>query len=271
MMEPQDWIPARRRRILLAGFLDFCLLTASFGLLEHFAYVLDPEIGEFPLYARILAFLVIEYLLLERLRWSPGLHLLSIRFLDLRDDMAAAAGLPFTIWKKLTSVSVNAWVKTHESWFTLLMGVWMVNEGSKSLVRWTLWVPPYPEFGFEMSASVSAALSVARGAIEIFLAWAIFRLRFIALPVGVAHFTIALVSMWMSWHLWDSWVVEYVTRRRTFQGLPVRQSEIEQMQAITPEWQLAFLGVAIVLFLFLTVPIVRSRRAPQIEQPDTGG
>lgn len=36
MMEPQDWIPARRRRILLAGFLDFCLLTASFGLLEHF-------------------------------------------------------------------------------------------------------------------------------------------------------------------------------------------------------------------------------------------
>ena len=270
-MEPQDWIPARRRRVLLAGYLDYCLIAALLGLLEHLAYLLEPEIGDFPLYAQILAFLVIEYLLLARLRWSPGLHLLSIRFLDLRDDMAAAAGLPFAIWKKLTSISVNAWVKTNESWFTLLMGVWMVNEGSKSLVRWTLWAPPYPEFGYEMSASVSAALSVARGAIEIFLAWAIFRLRFIALPVGVAHFTIALVSMWMSWHLWDSWVVEYVTRRRTFQGLPVRQSEIEQMQAITPEWQLAFLGVAIVLILFLTVPIVRSRRAPQIEQPDTGG
>ena len=81
-MEPQDWIPARRRRILLAGFLDFCLLTASFGLLNHWAYVLEPQIGDFPLYAQILAFLVIEYLLLARLRWSPGLHLLSIRLLN---------------------------------------------------------------------------------------------------------------------------------------------------------------------------------------------
>ena len=270
-MEAQDWIPARRRRVLLAGYLDYCLIAAAFGLLEHLAYVLEPEIGEFPLYAQILAFLAIEYLLLARLRWSPGLHLLSIRFLDLRDDMAAAAGLPFAIWKKLTSVSVNAWVKTHESWFTLLMGVWMVNEGSKSLVRWTMWVPPYPEFGFEMSASVSAVLSVARGGIEIFLAWAILRLRFFAVPVAIAHFTVGLVSMWMSWHLWDSWVVEYVTRRRAFQGLPVGESEIEWMQAITPQWQLAFIGIMIVLILLLAIPILRSRRTLPIERPGTGG
>ena len=49
-MEPQDWIPARPRRVLLAGYLDWCLLAASFGLLEHIAYVFEPEIGEFPLY-----------------------------------------------------------------------------------------------------------------------------------------------------------------------------------------------------------------------------
>lgn len=270
-MEPQDWIPARPRRVLLAGYLDWCLLAASFGLLEHIAYVFEPEIGEFPLYMQILAFLVIEYLLLARLRWSPGAHLLSMRFLDLRDDMAAASGLPAAFWKKLTSISVDTWVKNHESWFTLLMGVWMVTEGSKSLVRWTMWTPPYPEFGIETSESAAAALSVARGGIEIFLAWAILRLRLIALPVAVVHFTVGFVSMWMSWHLWDSWVVEYVTRRRTFQGLPVRETEIEQMQAITPEWQLAFIGVMIVLFLLLTIPMVRSRRTRRIEQPDTGG
>ena len=56
--------------------------------------------------------------------------------LDLRDDMADR-GLP-------------------------LMGVWMVTEGSKSLVRWTMWTPPYPEFGIETSEA-AAALSVARG------------------------------------------------------------------------------------------------------------
>ena len=66
-MGPQDWIPARPRRVLLAGYLDWCLLAASFGLLEHMAYVFEPEIGEFPLYMQILAFIgvmIVLFLLL---------------------------------------------------------------------------------------------------------------------------------------------------------------------------------------------------------------
>ena len=270
-MEPQDWIPAKRRRILLVGYLDYCLFAALLGLLAHLAYVFDPVYREYPLYLKILAFLVVEYLLLARLQWSPGSWLLSLRLLDLRDEMAESSHLPAYIWKHPTTISVDAWVKNHESWFTLAMGVLMVNDGSKSLVRWTMWMPPSPEFGLETSESVSAALSLAKGGIELFLAWAILRLMFVAVPVAVAYSSVGFLSIWMSWNLWDSWVVEYVTRRRTLRGLPVQETEIEQMQAITPEWQLIFFGALVILFLLLTIPIMRARRARGTEQPAAGG
>lgn len=264
-MKPQEWIPANRRRVLLAAYLDYCLFTASVGLLAHFAYVFDPVYREYPLYLKILVFIVIEYFLLARIQWSPGSWLLSVRLLDLRDYISEASRLPAYLWRYPRTISVDAWVKDNETWFSLAMGVLMVNEGSKSLVRWTMWMPPSPEFGIETSETVSATLSIAKGGIELFLAWAILRLMFIAVPVAVAYCSVGFLSMWMSWSLWDSWVVEYVTRRRTFQGLPVQETEIEQMQAITPEWQLIFFGALIILFLLLAIPIMRARRSRETE------
>jgi hypothetical protein len=208
-----------------------------------------------PLYLEIGLFLVVEFLLLKNLRWSPGSTMLSIRFDEperIEPEGEGWSGL----WDR--PASVDGWIKSHESWLTLLLGVFLVNAGTKELVRWTMWQPPMPFFGFETTVHVSSVIAVSIGLVEIFLAWAVFRLRFVAVSIGVAYSLLNLISVVMSWDLWDAWVAEYVARRRAFQQLPIRENEIEQMQAITPEGVVVVLALLLVLFLILIVPLRRA-------------
>ena len=69
-------------------------------------------------------------------------------------------------------------------------------------------------------------------------------MRFVAVPAGVVQSVVCLLSTAVTRDVWDDWVVDDAPLKRTSQGLPVRQSEIHQMKALTP-----------VMILLLTVPL----------------
>jgi hypothetical protein len=50
-----------------------------------------------------------------------------------------------------------------------------------------------------------------------------------------------------TWREWDGYAVEHVVRRRAYQGLPVREGEIEFIQSLMPEGMLVACGLLLVL------------------------
>ena len=90
-MPSQTWISANRRRLLLALYFDFCLMSAVLGLIWHFVYLYNPTLHELPLYAEISLFLVVEFTIWSQLRWSPGASLLSIQFMEPTDTLTPMA------------------------------------------------------------------------------------------------------------------------------------------------------------------------------------
>jgi len=76
----------------------------------------------------------------------------------------------------------------------------------------------------------------------------------------VPYNLVQLASAVLSWQLWDAWVAEMVVRRRNYPGLPIREGEVEWMQALTPELVVGALAVGIVLLL-LAVPRLRQAAA----------
>jgi hypothetical protein len=54
-------------------------------------------------------------------------------------------------------------------------------------------------------------------------------------PVAVSMIgAFQLASLVSSWRLWDEFGREMVTRRRAFQGLPVRDGEVDLLQMLMP-------------------------------------
>ncbi|GEM_PF-911917 len=240
-------MPASRGRLLLAAYLDFLIFSVMWGLFVFVIYFIDPKLANQPWYVRLFIFSLLEVVLLRLNFQSPGAMMLGIRFIKVRSHRA---GLD-RIWQgRIPLVDLN--IKNSESWFTLAVGVYFFLEGSKTLIRWTMWTPPMPVFGVQTGEAATVLLNLALGALEMYIAYEIFRLRFRALLVGIPLFTASIVSIVMSWELWDPWIAEYVTRRRDYQGLPVRPNEIETMQNFMPEFLIVGLSFSLVLLLIST-------------------
>ena len=124
------------------------------------------------------------------------------------------------------------------------------------MVRWTMWNPPIPFFGQPTEEPVSVVIYLISGMFEVFVAVCLYRVDIRAIVIGIPYNLVQLTSGILSWELWDSWVAEMVLRRREYQGLPVREGEVEYMQSLTPEFLIATLAVGIVLLL-LAIPRLR--------------
>ena len=222
-MNEQESVRASRARLILAIYLDFLLFSVPWALMEHFLI-------RVPAPAKYAAFALIELLLRQVIRRSPGVWLLS----------AGPGG------------------KTH--WLPTVAGVLLLLEGTKGLVRWTMWTPPVPLFGMQVSAEAWPWVAMTFGAIECVLAYLFFRMRPAALYAGVAYFVTVIISTVMSWPLWDAWAALNTTRRRAYQGMPLREGEIEQMQAMVPEVLLIGLGLYLAAVVIAGALILRRRK-----------
>lgn len=251
-----QWLPARRRRMVLVAYLDLLILSLPGGAIEqavrHFLTGTSM-----PLWLELLAYAIVELILLRFISWSPGCSLLGVRLVEARTYGSGAD----RIWKgRLPFVSRE--LKSRESWLTLALGTLILNGAMKSLIRWAMWNPPMPMFGHPTDELTGAIVWIASGAIETAVAIALFRVDVRGVIIGIPYHAAHLVSAVAGWRLWGAWAEEMVVRRRAYQGLPVRAGEIEMVRAIAAVLTVGTLVVMIALLLAV-LPRLRRRAASQ--------
>ena len=165
-------------------------------------------------------FLVVELVLLKVISWSPGYWALAIY------QKAEPGQRPLLV--------VSPQVTSVERWWTILLGVLIVLEGTKMAVRWALWHPPIPFMGTQLESIPSAIVSVLMGGALCAIGLLVLRGRPKAALAGVVLYSVALLSAILSYELWSSWVAADVVARREFQGVPIREGEVAAMQRWAP-------------------------------------
>jgi hypothetical protein len=188
-----------------------------------------PTLETVPAVTKFVGFLVLEALLLRVVRWSPGNELLGIR-LRLAGEFLVSRQESFLSGTLL----VDPRLLRSEAWWTMLFGVVAILNGAKTAVRWTMFTPPAPVFGVQLSAEASAVVYVASGTLECLVGAAALQMRWYVLTVSVTYYGLSSLSAYLSRDLLPGWVEAYTQARRAYQGVPVRPGEVEQMQAIVP-------------------------------------
>lgn len=240
------WIPARRRRLLAAAYIDYLIFSVFWAYSVAVVDRLLPGYAEQPWFVPYLVFSVIELLVLGRITVSPGTRILGIRFVEAEKGQVGVDRL----WRNRIPF-VDACLHEAESWFSLLVGVYLLLEASKTLVRWTMFSPPLPFFGMQPEGAAGGFVSIAIGSVEAYVAYNVLRVHRRALLVGGPFYAFMAASAIVSWGLWDDWAERYIVGRRAYQGVPVRPGEIESFQAVAPKLLVIALifNVSVLLFL----------------------
>jgi hypothetical protein len=244
---------ASRPRRLLAVYLDYLLFGALWALLLWAASRLFPGIARLHPAVKAVVFVLGEGLLLRFARRSPGHALLGIRMAVSRSYLDSGQSSLLS-----PELVIEPRLLYTERWWTILFGVLAILEGAKGAVRWTMFTPPAPFFGVQTSYGVSALLFLAFGILEILAGVAALRFWRSLLPLAAAAYGLAALSAILSWELWPEWIASSVRSRRAWQGVPVREGEIELLQAIMPALTVA---VPAMFVLWAFVIHLRARRS----------
>lgn len=236
-------IQASRLRLILAIYLDYVVYSVPWGLAHAAVSRAWPQWQTISTPIQFILFTVLEVVMHGVLRWSPGRALLGMHAIP-----------------NVEGFWVDARLKERESWITILAGVLLLLDGSKSMVRWAMWVPPMPYFGSYVSDEVWPVIAMASGLVECGIAFLYFRLHRASGLAAIAYFGWALIVTFTSWTLWDPWVAELTRRRRAFQGLEVRPNEIETIQSMTPEGMVVGIAIYLAIAIAAWVVILRRRR-----------
>ena len=222
-MEPNKYI-ASKKRLLLSWYIDFLLFMTLWVLLSYFL-----NLGEIiPFWSPYVLFIII--------RAFAGKYVGSIGYLFLGIDKESS--------------TVRSYIFERENWLTILLGVLFVLEGTKQLVRWTQLFVSQPVLGFFPDETTQVLIQLIFGASSIVAGYWFLRLDIKGFYLGIVVALFHLVSDALSWQLWDPVVEKMVIARRELQGIPVREGEIEFMQSLFPEGQLAAAVLAIIAMLF---------------------
>lgn len=244
----QGWRPARKRRLLLAVYLDYLL----FGAVVALAQWAVPGLDRAPAWSRFLLFLLAEAVLVGLVRDSPGARLLGLRLAQPQAYLASGqASLQAAV--ALVPESLLA----REAWWTILFGVLAVLDGVKMAVRWTAGLPPAPWFGLALPAAGAAAVALTMGALEVLVGAGVLRLRRWAVPLGLAIFGAVLASALVGAEQLADWAAAAQAARRELQGVPLRPGEIEFARRFLPSGTVAASALALVWLLAIGVRIRR--------------
>jgi hypothetical protein len=215
---------ASKKRLFLSWYIDFLFFMTLWGFLS---YYLGLE-ASVPFW--------VPYLLFIAIRAISGKFIGSIGYLFLG------------INKETKTVNPN--IFNRENWLTMLLGVLLILEGTKQLVRWTQMFVSQPIFGFFPEDTTQITIYVLLGVSSILAGYWFLTLNIKGFYLAVSVAIVNIASDALSWGLWDPVVEKMVLARRELQGLPVRDGEIEFMQSLFPEGMLLASTLAVVAMLF---------------------
>lgn len=255
--DPQAWVPASRKRRLLALYIDYLIVGSLWVLVQYLVTRFAPAVGDLPAWGRWALFGLFELTATRFDGIAPGARVLSMRRFSYRGAEGSGRPLRGRLW------FVDAWVKRNESWLSMIAAFLFVSDGVKSAVRWTMWNPPQPLFGMALNDFTSTVAYIGMGGLEVWLGYLLFTLHRRA-AVGALAYTAGLaVSVVTSWNLWDPFLAEMITRRHAYLGTGRAAERVQAFQAIMPEALVA--GLALLLGL-LIVLAVRYKKLPARQQ-----
>lgn len=215
---------ASKKRLLLSWYIDFLFFLTLWGLLSYFLS-LDENV-----------LFWVPYLLFVVIRAISGKYIGSIGYLFLGID-------------KETKV-VNSDIFERENWLTILLGILLILEGTKQLVRWMQMFVPQPIFGIFADDTTQIIIHVVLGISSILAGYWFLKLNIKGFYLAVSLAVINIISDALSWNLWDPVVEKMVVARRELQGIPIRDGEVEFMQALFPEGMILVTSFAVIAMLF---------------------
>lgn len=170
-------MPASIPRRCLAIFLDLLMFSAVW----HFCRV---ALGVDVIWFAMLPLFAVTRVVLGYMANTPGRALLSV-------DRGG---------------EVDSEIKEGESWLTILMGVVFLWGGLSLETMWLDAPVPFPQFGFQPSPGLEAAICASWGAINILVGLLIFKLNRAGLVLGVTSSLLWVVSYFTSLDLMpDYW------------------------------------------------------------------
>ncbi|MEQ1855932.1 MAG: hypothetical protein ABL963_05635 [Longimicrobiales bacterium] len=196
--------PITRERLALAILIDFIAWMIPWQFL---AWIFGGGAGERtgPPGAGIMLFAVLEFLLLQIVRKSPGYWLLGI---------SAPVG---------SRPEVDSDWPARESKETLAFGIALCALGVAGLTSWTLWHTPVPYFGLGFPLWLSLPLALIGSAGLILGGGLVLRLDLRGVWVGGGMAVLLLLAALTGFDGWGAFVDAAVAERSEYEGRPVGQ------------------------------------------------
>ncbi len=249
------WPAASRKRLFLAGYLDYLIAGVPLVLAVHLITSQWQEMQRASWPIRMAFFLTLEFLFLKKIQWSPGMRAMGIvafrrspfeRPIDPREARPAYLVEPRIFYQ--------------ERWWTILLGVLLILEGTRVAARWILWHAPMPFMGMQPGETAAILIRIVTGALEIVAGAGLLRLSRPGVTLGLGVLGFQIASWIVSWSLLPGWVAREVVARRAAAGAAPRQGEIAFMQSFAP---IVMVAGGLVMVSWLLLAGWRVRRAHQ--------
>jgi hypothetical protein len=207
-------LPVTRERLGLAILLDFIAWMIPWQFLAWIFAGGGERTG--PPGAGIMVFAVVEFLLLQIVRMSPGFWLLGIS--------APQGGKPL----------VDSGWPARESKETLAFGIALCGLGVGGLTSWTLYHTPVPYFGLGFPLWLSLPLALIGSAGLVLAGVLVLRLDLRGVWVGGGLSALILVAAATGWERWGTFVDAAVAERSEYEGRAVGEGILGMLLGLVP-------------------------------------
>jgi hypothetical protein len=137
----------------------------------------------------------------------------------------------------------------RETWWTMAAGTLLILEGSKNLVRWTQGLPIEPLLGSASPEWLAILAKSALGALNVLAGLLVLRTNWTGAVIGSCALGVELLASLVYRSEFQQWVGRAVVARRALQGIPVREGEIQFIQAMTLNVAPFAMGVGLIWLL----------------------
>lgn len=198
-----------KKRIAFVVLLDFVAIGVPSTLLAAL-FGIDAPLG-----AVLMLFALLEVVLLQIVRRSPGMWLLG---------MTKALG---------EAPRVDPALLARESLLTHIVGWLVLAAGAEGLTAWTAYHTPFPYFGFPLGTALSVILTVLLSGAYLAAGALVLRTDVRGVWIGAGATAFALLSEWPArGEDLDVWAANEVANRRAWMGTQVAPGEVEVFQAM---------------------------------------
>ncbi len=134
-------------------------------------------------------------------------------------------------------------------WPNLVLGTFLMLDGLKLIVRWSQLDAVVPVFGLVETSVIKVVVLVAMGLLAVVAGAMLLSFTPGAKRLAAASLAVSALSLALSWPVMGEAIGRVQMARREAQGLPIREGEIEAMQAMLPLAAAGIIAIAIVLLL----------------------